>query len=37
MRRELWNGNVSAAQPALRDEDVNVVLWAWRSPGNTRR
>jgi len=37
MRRELWNGNRESLRNLLsRDEDVNVVLWAWRSHGNYR-
>jgi len=31
MRRDLWNGNRESLRNLLsRDEDLNVVLWAWR-------
>jgi len=37
MRRQLWNGNRESLRNLFsRDEDVNVVLWAWRSHGKYR-
>jgi hypothetical protein len=36
-RRELWNGNRESLRNLLsRDEDVNVVLWAWRKHATYR-
>lgn len=36
-RRELWNGNRERVRNVLsRDENVNILLWAWRSHARYR-